>query len=83
MDLNSRISPIKAAETRREYLTLDEVNKLIKMPCNSEILKRAALFSALTGLRFSDIKNLEWREVEHIKGHGYVLKFQQQKTKGS
>ncbi|WP_287421440.1 hypothetical protein [Candidatus Brachybacter algidus] len=31
-------------------------------------MKRAALFSALTGLRFSDIKNLIWGELEYIEG---------------
>jgi integrase len=45
-------------------------------------LKRAALFSALTGLRFSDIKNLVWGELEYIEGNGYFIKFKQQKTKG-
>ena len=43
-DLNGKISPIKAAETRREYLTIEELNKLVKTPCNSHLLKRAALF---------------------------------------
>jgi len=51
-DLNAKISPIKTAETRREYLTIEELNKLVKTPCNNDLLKRAALFSALTGLRF-------------------------------
>ena len=31
-DLNAKVKPIKAAETRREYLTLDELNKLVKTP---------------------------------------------------
>lgn len=46
------------------------------------ILKQAALFSALTGLRFADIQKLEWKEIEFIKGSGYFLNFTQQKTKG-
>ena len=45
-------------------------------------MKRAALFSALTGLRFSDIKNLVWAELEFIEGNGYFIQFKQQKTKG-
>lgn len=45
-------------------------------------MKRAALFSALTGLRFSDIQKLVWGEVEHINGQGYFINFKQQKTKG-
>ncbi len=81
-DLNTRISPIKAAETRREYLTIDELNSLVKTPCNDELLKRAALFSALTGLRFSDIQKMIWSELEYIKGQGYFLNFSQKKTKG-
>ncbi len=81
-DLNSKVKPIPQAETRREYLTLDELNVLVKTPCNNKLLKRAALFSALTGLRFSDIQKMTWDELEYIDGQGYVLHFKQQKTKG-
>jgi integrase len=81
-DLNAKIKPIKAAETRREYLTLEELNKLVKTPCNNPLLKRAALFSALTGLRFSDIEKMVWGELEYIKEQGYFLNFSQKKTKG-
>jgi integrase len=82
IDLNKRIEPIKAEETRREYLTLEELNKLVKTPCNNDLLKRSALFSALTGLRFSDIQKLTWGEVGYINGQGYFLNFSQKKTKG-
>ena len=81
-DLNAKIKPIKAAETRREYLTLEELNTLAKTPCNDLLLKRAALFSALTGLRFSDIQKMTWNELEYINGQGYFLNFDQKKTKG-
>lgn len=81
-DLNAKISPIKASETRREYLTVEELNKLVKTPCNNDLLKRAALFSALTGLRFSDIQKMVWSELEYIEGQGYFLNFSQKKTKG-
>ncbi|RXG21246.1 site-specific integrase [Leeuwenhoekiella marinoflava] len=81
-DLNARIEPIKEAETRREYLTLEELNKLVKTPCNNPVMKQAALFSALTGLRFSDIAKMKWNELEYIEGQGYFLNFSQKKTKG-
>jgi len=81
-DLNAKISPIKAEETRREYLTIEELNKLVKTPCNNDLLKRAALFSALTGLRFSDIQKMIWSELEYIEGQGYFLNFSQKKTNG-
>jgi len=81
-DLNAKIEPIKYAETRRNFLTIEELNSLVKTECNNPLMKRAALFSALTGLRFSDIKNLVWGELEYIKGNGYFIQFKQQKTKG-
>ena len=61
-DLNAKVAPIKSAETRREFLTLEELNRLVATPCNNDLMKRAALFSALTGLRFSDIQKMTWGE---------------------
>jgi integrase len=81
-DLNSKIQPIKQAETQRNFVTIEELNSLAKTECKNPLLKSAALFAALTGLRFSDIKNLVWGELEYIEGNGYFIKFKQQKTKG-
>ena len=81
-NLNAKIKPVKQDETRRNFLTLDELNRLVKTECNNPLLKRAALFSALTGLRFSDIQKLAWSELEFIEGNGYFILFTQQKTKG-
>jgi integrase len=81
-DLNSKIEPIKSAETQRHFLTIEELNTLAKTECANDLLKRAALFSALTGLRFSDIQKLVWGEIEHINGQGYFIHFKQKKTKG-
>ena len=44
------------------------------------MLKNAALFSALTGLRFSDIHKLVWSEVQYSGLEGYFLQYRQQKT---
>ena len=81
-NLNAIVEPIKQAETQRNFLTIEELNKLAKTNCDYIVLKNAALFSALTGLRFSDIEKLIWGELEYIKGNGYFIKFKQQKTKG-
>ena len=81
-DLNAKIQQIKAVETRREHLTNEELNKLVKTPCQNDLLKRSALFSALTGLRFSDIQKMVWGELEYIEEQGYFLNFSQKKTKG-
>lgn len=81
-DLNAKIETIKSAETQRNFLTIEELNTLAKTECKTPLLKRAALFSALTGLRFGDIEKLVWGELEHIENNGYFIKFKQEKTKG-
>lgn len=81
-DLNSKIEQIKAVETRREHLTMEELNRLAQTECSKPLLKRASLFSALTGLRFSDIQKMVWNEIEYIEGNGYFIKFEQKKTGG-
>ena len=57
-NINDFLDKIEAKEVKKEYLTLDEVKLLAQTPCEHEILKRASLFSCLTGLRISDILNL-------------------------
>ena len=81
-DLNGKINPIKPNETIRNFLTMEELNALVKTECENPMLKNAALFSALTGLRFSDIIKLKWDDVEYIRNSGYYIHFVQQKTKG-
>lgn len=82
IDLHSRVESIKPAETQRSFVTLEELNALVKTDCQYPLLKQAALFSALTGLRFSDIQKLVWGEIEYIEGQGYSINFRQKKTKG-
>jgi len=65
----------------REYLTLDELKDLAKAECRYEVLKRAFLFSCLTGLRWSDIQKLKWSEVQKTDESNRIV-FHQQKTKG-
>jgi integrase len=62
---------------------MEELQNLANTPCTMPLLKKAALFSALTGLRFSDIQKMVWSEVRHSKSEGYFLQFRQQKTKGA
>ncbi len=76
-----RIKSIKPTETQREFLTLDELQKLAETPFQYEDLRRAALFSALTGLRYSDIEKLIWSEIQHSKEQGFYIRFRQKKTK--
>jgi len=80
VDLNSQIEPIPEEETRREYLTIEELNRLIKTPCNNGLLKRCAIFSALTGMAFKEIQNMIWADVTFIEDKGYMVLTKRQKT---
>ena len=54
-------------EATKQYLTFDEVKALIATPCKYEILKQAFLFACFCGLRYSDIKGLEWGKIQEVK----------------
>lgn len=80
VDIAAKAKNIAYSDKQREYLTIDELNTLAATPCDRPIMKRASLFSALTGMRHSDIQKLKWKEI--IKdGEHYRILFTQQKTK--
>ena len=81
VDISAKIKGIQDQESRREHLSVDELNILAETPCDRPILKRAALFSALTGIRHCDIQKLKWKEIQ-VDGKQVRLNFTQQKTKG-
>ena len=81
IDLSAKAKNIPSQESRREHLTEDELNTLAATECDRPVMKRAALFSALTGLRHCDIQKLRWSEIQK-DGDNYRLNFTQQKTKG-
>lgn len=70
---------IRMVETERVYLTLDEVQAMTKTECNDDGLRRAFLFSCLTGLRKSDIMSLRWSQVTNSGGYTRIT-FTQKKT---
>ena len=55
---------IKEPDTTRMYLTIDEIKQLAHVKCEYPNIKRAFLFSCLTGLRRSDILRLKWSDVQ-------------------
>lgn len=79
---NETIKGLTRKDTQREFLTLAELQSLAKTDCDLPYLKRAALFSALTGLRYSDIAKLVWSEV-YDDHSGPYIRFMQQKTEGA
>lgn len=71
------VKSIKKPESKREYLTLEEVKKLVDTKCSNKEVKEAFLFSCFTGLRYSDVIHLKWENIVNDK-----LEFKQQKTGG-
>lgn len=81
INYSSKVKSFEQAESQREYLTFQELQKLAKTPCKYEVLKSAFLFSALTGLRWSDINKMQWAEVRDEEDNSRI-NFKQQKTDG-
>ena len=86
-NLIKKVKGFAMGESTREYLTSDELQRLSKTPCKFPILKRAFLFSTLTGIRWSDINKLVWSEVrdegKDEEGNSiFRIVFQQKKTEG-
>lgn len=73
----SRKKKQKEEETRREFISIEDLNELVKKPYNEPLLKHVAMFSALTGLRFSDIHRITWSEVQEVSEQGNFLNFKQ------
>lgn len=76
----SLIKGIPDEDVVREYLTIEELTAISKAPCENDNLKRAFLFSCLTGLRWSDVTTLRWKNVSSSLGQTYIS-YRQQKTK--
>lgn len=75
------IEKIKKPESKREYLTIDEIRSMIATDCPNELVKRAYLFSCFTGLRISDVRNLKWDNVYNENGQTYVSVVMKKTTK--
>jgi len=57
------------------------VQMLVDTPCKDDVLKRAFLFSILTGLRHSDIQSLKWKQIQQTNKGTWQAVVVQQKTK--
>ena len=75
------ITGFSGEEGTRQYLTLEEVRAMAAADCDYPEIKRAFLFSCLTGLRRSDIIRLTWGEVTQMEGRTRLI-FRQKKTGG-
>ncbi|WP_298074898.1 site-specific integrase [uncultured Bacteroides sp.] len=70
---------VKKPESKRQFLTIEEMKTLIATDCRSEIVKQAYLFSCYSALRLNDIENLRWKDLVCNDGR-YMIATVQQKT---
>ena len=54
---------VKGKASKKDILTLEELKTLAATPTESSEVKRAFLFSCVTGLRWCDIKALTWQSI--------------------
>lgn len=79
-NINDNLDKIEAKDTRREYLTMDELKRLYDTPCDFPVLRSASLFSCLTGLRISDILALKWEDIRDFPDGGKCVRICTEKT---
>ena len=63
---------LSTTEAKREYLTVEEVKRLIATPCRDRQFKAAFLFSCFCGLRISDLEHLCWKHIIRNNGKWQV-----------
>lgn len=71
------IHPIQGYALTKEILTSSEITKLALTPCSNPQIKRAFLFSCHSGLRWCDIKQLKYENIDFSRN---LLRITQQKV---
>lgn len=76
-----RVRRLPKPKEQKGYLTEKDINKLIRTRSHGKHgnIEAMFLFSCLTGLRFSDVKALRWKDVKH-DGKRLRIEFLQHKT---
>lgn len=78
-NLASQLRNVHVESPKRETLSMEEVKMLGRTPCHRPVVKRAALFTLLTGVRHCDVYAMKWKQIKSTPD-GYRLDFVQQKT---
>lgn len=73
----AEVRTVQGTAKKRDILTLEEIQNLANTPTESDTIKRAFLFSCLTGLRWIEVSSLKW---ENINLAGKYVDVHQTKT---
>ncbi|MEN8251445.1 MAG: site-specific integrase [Bacteroidota bacterium] len=78
------IDPIRVPESSREYLTIEEIQRINDVDFHHDVVKRGFLFSCFTGLRYGDIASLKWSQIQEVdfngSGKSFAIHKRQAKT---
>ncbi len=55
---------VRGKAKKKDTLTLDELKTLAATPTESAVVRRAFLFSCVTGLRWIDVNSLTWQNID-------------------
>ena len=81
MKLLDSIERFHPEDSKREFLSIDELKKAAETPLRFEESKSAFMFGCFTGLRFSDIKKLTGNDIlTNPDGNGKYIRTKMQKT---
>lgn len=72
---------IAKAQSEREYLTKEELLALADAPTTNETTRRAFMFCCFTGLRYSDVCTLAWRDIKQVNS-GLVVSIRAMRKTG-
>lgn len=70
----------KGETKAKDFLTKEEIEKLIATPMPYEPIKKWFLFSCFSGLAIAESRNLLWYQINDYKDHS-VIKYTRQKSK--
>lgn len=81
-DYADKVKSPKREEPIKNYLSDAELTMLAKTECSNPVLKRAFLFSCLTGMSFADVLILHWTHITTDVNGDWQIVFHRKKTKG-
>lgn len=62
-NLAAEVRTIQGNAKKKDTLTLEEIKKLSRTRTESDAVKRAFLFSCMTGLRWADVSIIKWSNI--------------------
>jgi integrase len=78
-DITAKIGTIRMPDIPIDYLEQHELDQLLRTPIASDTVRRAFAFACLTGMRYSDLRGLQWEQI-HETQWGVEIRMRQQKT---